>query len=287
MKKKNDLRIGFFGTPHFAVYVLEELEKANITPSLLITVPDKPADRGLELRASPVKEWALEKECDLIQPEKLDASDPEGEMMLNSEWDLFIVAGYGKFLPKDLLALPAHGTVNVHPSLLPKFRGPSPIESQILADSREVGVSVILLDEETDHGPILAQAAITPEPWPFRRSDLENLLWHEGGTLLAETIPSWLNGEITPEPQKHENATFTPKLKKEDGLLDLAGDGYQNYLKFCAYEGWPGTYFFMERGGKKVRVKIADAAYEDGKFIPARVIPEGKKEMSYQDFLRV
>lgn len=286
MKKRSKLRIGFFGTPHFAVYVLEELEAAGIVPSLVVTVPDKPADRGLELRASPVKEWALEKDVDLIQPEKLNASDPEAEMMLNSEWDLLIVAGYGKLLPQELLVLPAHGTLNVHPSLLPKFRGPSPIESQILLDVKEVGVSIILLDEETDHGPILAQAAITPEPWPFRRSELEDLLWHEGGKLLAETIPPWIEGTLTPEPQQHSEATFTPKLKKEDGLLTIDGDGYKNYLKFCAYEGWPGTYFFAERDGKSVRVKIVDAKYENGTFTPTRVIPEGKNEMDYEVFVR-
>jgi len=284
--KKQNLRIAFFGTPEFAVFALEELQKAGLMPSLIVTVPDKPAERGLALKASPVKEWALEKELDLVQPEKLDASDPEAEMILNSEWDIFVVAGYGKLLPSEMLKIPRHGCLNIHPSLLPRFRGPSPIESQILADAREVGVSVILLDEETDHGPVLAQAAITPEPWPFRRSELEYLLWHEGGKLLAESIPMLLQGTLKPEPQDHAAATFTPKLKKEDGLIDLAADGYKNYLKFCAYEGWPGTYFFVKRGDKEVRVKITDAKWEDEKFTSLRVIPEGKKEMDYSDFLR-
>ncbi len=284
--KNTDLKMAFFGTPEFATYVLNELAEANLTPALIVTVPDKPADRGLLMKESPVKIWAKEHDIDIAQPESLDASDPEAEMLLNSEWDIFIVAGYGKILPSEMLAIPISGTLNVHPSLLPKYRGPSPIESQILADAKEVGVSIILLDEETDHGPILAQAAITPEPWPFRREMLENLLWHEGGKLLAESIPLFLEETLKPEPQNHAEATFTPKLKKEDGLIDLSGDAYQNYLKFCAYEGWPGSYFFAKRGDKEIRLKITDAKYEDEKFTPLRVTPEGKKEMSYEDFLR-
>ncbi len=230
--------------------------------------------------------WAEERNIDVLQPEKLDATDAEAEILLNSEWDLFIVAGYGKFLPSNLLSIPKYGTLNVHPSLLPKFRGPSPIETQILNDAKEVGVSIILLDEEVDHGPILAQAAITPEPWPFKRSMLEDLLWHEGGKLLAEAIPLLVEGSLPAEPQNHTEATFTEKLKKEDGLVDLEGDAYQNYLKFCAYEGWPGTYFFTKRGDKETRVKIIDATYDNEMFTPTRVIPEGKKEMAYEDFLR-
>ncbi|MES2135286.1 MAG: methionyl-tRNA formyltransferase [Patescibacteria group bacterium] len=284
--QKSKLRIVFFGTPNFTTFVLDELESAGILPALIVTVPDKPADRGLALKASPVKIWGEERNIDVLQPERLDSSDPSADTILNSEWDMFIVAGYGKLLPASLLSIPKHGTLNVHPSLLPKFRGPSPIETQILSDAKEVGVSIILLDEETDHGPILAQASITPEPWPFRRNMLEDLLWHEGGKLLAESIPLVVDGSLTAEPQNHTEATFTPKLKKEDGLIDLTADAYQNYLKFCAYEGWPGTYFFVTRGDKDIRIKIIDAKYEDGTFTPTRIIPEGKKEMDYSDFER-
>ncbi|MFA5877142.1 MAG: methionyl-tRNA formyltransferase [Candidatus Paceibacterota bacterium] len=284
--QKSKLRIVFFGTPSFSTFVLDELESAGILPALIVTVPDKPADRGLLMKSSPVKAWGEERSIDVLQPERLDFSDPAADIILNSEWDMFIVAGYGKLLPSALLAIPKYGTLNVHPSLLPKFRGPSPIESQILGDAKEVGVSIILLDEETDHGPILAQASITPEPWPFRRNMVEDLLWHEGGKLLAESIPLVVDGSLTAEAQKHTEATFTPKLKKEDGLIDLKDDAYQNYLKFCAYEGWPGTYFFTTKGDKEIRIKIIDAIYEDETFTPTRIVPEGKKEMDYADFLR-
>ena len=275
--KKPDTSIIFFGTPRFAVYVLEELAEVSIVPAIVVTQPDRPAGRGLKVKEPPVKTWALEHGIPVIQ-ESLNAK----LQTLNVSLDLFIVAAYGKILPAELLNLPAKGVLNVHPSLLPKFRGASPIESQILADEREVGVSIMELDEEMDHGPIVAQASITPEEWPIRASMLEELLAREGGKLLAEAIPPYMEDKIIPEPQDHTKATFTKKISKEDGLIQLSDDPYSNYLKFCAYDGWPGTYFFQN--GK--RVKIADAKYESGAFAPLRVIPEGKKETGYQDYLR-
>lgn len=285
-KAKQDMKMVYFGTPHFSEYVLEELEQAGISPQLIVTTPDKPAGRGLALKSSPVRLWAEERGIDVITPETLTIEDGAAEILFNSEWDLFVVAAYGKLLPKNILDIPQKGTLNVHPSLLPKFRGPSPIESQILADAKEVGVSVILLDEKTDHGPILAQASITPEPWPFTRVMLEDLLWHEGGKLLAEAIPQWLTGQLKTSPQDDAEATFTLKLSKEDGFIDLSEGGYTNYLKYAAYEGWPGTYFFIEKNGKKIRIKIVEATYENEVFTPTRIVPEGKKEMLYVDFMR-
>lgn len=299
-------KIAFFGTPDFVVAVAESLAEASLAPSLVVTVPDKPKGRGLQMSESPVKTWAKENSIPVLQPEKPDA---EFAATL-ADFDLFVVAGYGKILPKELLEKPSRGVLNVHPSLLPAYRGPSPIEAQILAGDATVGVSVILLDEETDHGPILAQKSF-PLERPMKRSGLEALLWKEGGALLAECIPPYLSGTLAPKAQNHAAATFTPKLSKDDGLLDLGGDGYKNYLKFLAYEGWPGTYFFAERGGEKVRVsetlpltslgrdeqhssshsslvrvKITDAAWENGSFQILKVVPEGKREMAYADFER-
>ncbi|MBX9765172.1 hypothetical protein K2X83_00860 [Patescibacteria group bacterium] len=222
----------------------------------------------------------------VAEPHKLESADSGAALLFQQSFDLFIVAGYGKILPHSLLSKSKHGVLNVHPSLLPKYRGPSPIETQILEDIREVGVSVILLDEETDHGPLLAQKSFTPAGWPLMRSALEDLLWKEGGKLLAESIPPYMEGSLLPKPQNHTQATFTKKLEKEDGLLNLSDDPYKNYLKYCAYERWPGTFFFVERGGKKMRVKIAGAKYENGSFIILRVVPEGKQEMEYADFAR-
>jgi len=278
----NDHTSVFFGTPRFAIYTLNELERAHLLPDIIVTAPDKPAGRGLELRASEVKEWALERDIPVLQPESLKGESEELDVLRNSEWDLFIVSAYGKLLTKEMLSLPKKGTLNVHPSLLPKFRGASPIESQILNDAKEVGVTIMLMDEEMDHGAIVSQATVTPEEWPLKARVLEELLGHVGGELLAESIPSWLQGDITAEEQVHEDATFTQKIEKSDGEISLSDDGYQNYLKYCAYDEWPGVFFFKD--GK--RIKITEAEFERGVFTPLKVIPEGKKETDYAIFIR-
>lgn len=282
MSTMNDAALVFFGTPQFAVYTLEALEAAGILPSIVVCAQDKPAGRGLELTEPPVKRWALERDIPVLQPESLRKENEATTLLKNSEWDLFLVAAYGKILPPDILTLPRRGTLNVHPSLLPKFRGASPIESQILADEKNTGVTIMLMDEELDHGPVVAQASITPEEWPLRASVLEEMLATIGGELLAETIPPWLRGDITEEAQAHDRATFTRKIEKTDGEISLTDDGYQNYLKFCAYDGWPGVFYFEERDGNKVRIKITDATFQDGVFTPLKIIPEGKKETDYR-----
>lgn len=281
-----DARIAFFGTPQFAVWVLDALEAAHIVPDIVVCAPDKPAGRGLVLTEPPVKTWALEREIPVLQPGSLKTPSEELDLLSNSEWDVFIVAAYGKLLPASLISLPRRGTVNVHPSLLPKFRGASPIEGQILADEKQVGVSIMQIDEELDHGPIIAQASVTPEIWPLKARVLEEMLATIGGELLAESLPGWLDGSLTAQPQDHGHATFTEKIEKSDGEIKLTDDGYKNFLKFCAYDVWPGTFFFLERNGKQTRVKITDAEYTNGTFTPLRVIPEGKKEISYSDFLK-
>lgn len=268
-------KIVFFGTSEFSVAVLEELYKKNIVPTLVVTAPDSKVGRGMVLTPPPAKIWAEEHNVDVIQ-------NHTDEMLLNTEWDLFIVASYGKILPKDLLDLPNKGVLNVHPSMLPKYRGASPIVSAILEDEKETGVSIMLLDEKMDHGPILAQARVEVDNWPPRADVLEEILVKEGGELLAEAIPLWMKGEITPEEQDHDNATFSKKITKEDGLINLEDDDYKNYLKIQALFGWPGTYFFKS----DKRVKITDADFVDYKLVINKVIPEGKKEMKYEDFLR-
>ncbi|MEK7613839.1 MAG: methionyl-tRNA formyltransferase [Patescibacteria group bacterium] len=299
-KFSSDTSIVFFGTPQFAVWTLDALEKGGIVPDIVVTAPDKPQGRGLLIQPSPVKVWATERDIPVLEPLSLktkSSSDPSGQtsgfsqedeamdLLLNSEWDLFIVAAYGKLIPKELINLPRKGTINVHPSLLPKFRGASPIPSQILADEKNIGVSIMLIDEKMDHGPLLAQASVTPEEWPLKSSLLEEMLATIGGELLAETCPPWLDETISPEAQNHDLATFTAKIEKADGEISLTDDGYKNYLKYCAYDVWPGTFFFVEKAGKKMRVKITDAEYSNGVFTPLLVIPEGKKEIDYKKFI--
>ena len=283
MSNKIPPRFAYFGTPAYSVFVLEELEAAGLLPTLVITAPDRPQGRGLTLTPPEVKIWAQAHEIDVLQPEKLKDPSFLGELQ-NTEWDFFVVAAYGKILPPELLAIPRRGILNVHPSLLPKFRGASPIHGQILADEQKTGVTVILIDEAMDHGPVLAQASIEPDPWPVPYPILEELLFREGGKLLADVIPRWLTGDITPEEQNHDEATYTKKIEKEDGLLDLGDDDYKNYLKFQAYRTWPGVFFFEKKGSEDVRLKVTDASFEDGVFTILKVIPEGKKEVPYEIF---
>lgn len=278
--------ITFFGTPPLAVTVLDNLKDAGIRPHRIVTAPDRPRGRNLVVTPPPVKVWADEHNIEVLQPESLKKDEVFLRAMEDTPSDLYLVAAYGLLIPQRLLAIPAHGTLNVHPSLLPRYRGPSPIQYQILGGEELVGVSIMLIDEAMDHGPILAQEAIPmPEPLPTAL-ELEGMLAQLGGRLLTEIIPQWLAKKIEPQEQDHERATFSAMIKKSDGLLDLSDDALTNLRKIQAYTPWPGTYFFTERHGKTIRVKVVSAHIEEQTLVIDRVIPEGKKEMNYQDFLR-
>jgi methionyl-tRNA formyltransferase len=135
----------------------------------------------------------------------------------------------------------------------------------------------MVLDEKMDHGPLLAQELIDIREWPVSGLFLDKILADAGAKLLVDTIPKYIAGEIKPFPQDHDKATFCKNLNKADGLIHLDNDSYKNFLKVCAFDGWPGTFFFAQKKDKKIRVKIASARYENGKMIIERVIPEGKK----------
>jgi methionyl-tRNA formyltransferase len=280
----NNVRFVYFGTPEFAAIILDELETAGYLPTLIVTAPPKPKGRKLVLTPSEVEVWGKTHDIPVITPTTL--KNEEIIPILQKEGaHLFVVAAYGKIIPKTILDIPSHGVINVHPSLLPKFRGSAPIESAILSNETRTGVTIMQLDEEMDHGPVIAQRERIIANWPPRGSELTRDLAHFGGKLLAEIIPEWLNG-LKAFPQDHSRATFTKKISKEDGLIDLSGDPLLNYKKIRAYDEWPGAYFFLDRNGKQIRVKITDAEYKNGSLSILRVIPEGKKEMSYEDFLR-
>lgn len=282
------IKLGFFGTPDIAVHVLHALEEHGILPAVVITNPDAPQGRKMVLTPPPVKVWAVERAIPVLQPHSLKSDTTVHDYLREHGIELCIVAAYGKIIPKDLLDIPTYGTLNVHPSLLPKLRGASPIRSAILSDARETGVTIMLMDEALDHGALLAQEAVTiPESlWPMRGRELDTLLAQAGGALLATTISRWLNNEITPTPQDDSAATFCTKITKEMGEIDIAADPYQNLLKIRAFDGWPGTHFFIEREGKRMRIKIADAELApDGSLHITRVIPEGKNEMAYEEFM--
>lgn len=283
-------RIAFFGTPEIAAAVLDELEAKGIVPDLIVTNPDRQQGRGLKLAPTPVKEWAVRKNIPVIQPLSLSKKD-ELDPALLKQWDLFVVVAYGLILPKWFIELPKFGTINLHPSLLPKLRGASPIRTSILEGMKHMGVTVMLMDEKMDHGPILAQEA-TPLPFPIEGKVIDEALAHHGGALLASVIPRWLHGEIVPQEQDHTEATYSKKITKEMGELKInphalpsGNDAYEAYLKICAFDGWPGTFFFYNNK----RIKITQAFLNDEPDSPLeiyKVIPEGKKEIAFSEFLR-
>lgn len=274
----------FFGSDQFSIAVLEELLKAGYSPALVVTVPDQPKGRGLVLTPPPIKPFAMSYNIPALQPKNLN--DAFNLQLKTYNLQLFIVASYGKIIPKPILNIPEKGALNVHPSLLPKFRGPSPVESAILADEKNTGVTIMLMDEKMDHGPIVAQKKAALAKWPPKASELEETLAKAGGKLLAEILPDWLAGKITPVPQNESKATYCRKFEKKDGLLDISADPYKNLLKIRAFEQFPGTYFFAKRGAKTVRVTIKEADFENGRLVLRRVAPEGKREMDYAGFLR-
>ena len=217
----SNLNFAYFGTSEFAVKILGRLIESGYVPSLVVTAPDKPKGRKMIMTPPPVKVFAQKHNLKIIQPESLAVKPPFGD--LTAKWfDLFIVASYGKIIPKSILDIPKFGALNVHPSLLPKFRGPSPIQSFILSGEKKTGVTIILMDEQVDHGPILAKQEL--EFSKINAKELEEKLAELGGEILVDVIPKWINSEIKPQEQDHNQATFTKKINKEDGFVDLEKD---------------------------------------------------------------
>jgi methionyl-tRNA formyltransferase len=276
---KNAPRIAFFGTPEFAVHVADELEAKEIIPTLVITAPDKKVGRSGTLTAPAMKTWATERHIPVLQPEKLSEIKDE---LAEGDFDLFIVAAYGKIIPQTILDLPKKGALNVHPSLLPLHRGASPIQSTILAGDTQTGVSIMLLDAEMDHGPILAVEKLTLGEWQPSTPELSEKLAIMGGKLLARKIPKWLEGGIEPKTQDDSAATFTKKISTADAEISqehifpkITPEADRTIRGLFPN---PGAFSIIKtRSGKDIRVKLVPGQ---------RVIPEGKKEMSMSDFKR-
>lgn len=299
------LKLIFFGTSEFAVPALEALIKGGLKPIALVTSPDKPAGRGKKIAVSPVKEFGEARIPNLFQPEKLDREFISKLAELKP--DMGVVASYGKILPKTLIDIFPKGILNIHPSLLPKFRGASPIQSTILAGEKETGVTIILMDEKMDHGPVLARREFQI---PDSRSEITYAKLHDslakiGAELLLETVPKCVSGDIVPVPQDDDKATFTKLIRKEDGLIDWSSESAEIERKIRAYNPWPGAW--TEVKGSRLKIIAAEEIekpesaapgvfFEYNKF-PAvacgkrgllllMVHPEGKKEMRGDAYLR-
>ncbi len=267
--------IGLWGGHEYSVITLEKLFQAGFNISFVVTSPDKPKGRNLVMTAPPAKNWAVEHSIPVLQPENLKDFKREIEKY---ECDVFIVMAYGKIIPEEILNIPKAKSLNIHPSLLPKFRGSCPIESAILADEKNTGVTIIRMDSEMDHGPIVAKKEVVVTPWPPTANELGKILVTEGSDLLVSILPDWIEGKITEIEQDHTKATYTKKIEKEDGLINLNEDPYKNYLKIQAYQGWPSAFFFKDG----IRIKITKASFSNDKLTIEKVVPEGKKEMLFE-----
>jgi len=263
------LKIVFMGTSSFAVLVLEELlkEKKNNNIVGVVTKRDRPAGRGRKLRPSPVKEKAEEEGLTIWQPERVNA--PEFlELLRGVSPDIIIVAAYGQILRRDLLSIPPKGVINVHASLLPRFRGPDPIRSALLQGEKETGVTIMLIDEGVDTGPVLAQKKVEIEKEDNYQS-LTEKLGKEGGKLLVETLPRWVRGEIAPRPQEGE-VSYAPILKKEKARINWEDSAFNIVNQIRAFSPYPGAYtYFRDR-----RIKILRASLKEGISAPPGTVVE-------------
>jgi len=310
------MRIIFFGTPDFSIPALKVLLESDFEIVAVITEPTRPTGRKQELIPSPVKSLAIKNNLTVLEPESIKS--PEwAEQIKSLAPDIAVVAAYGQIIPQTVIDIPKFGFINIHPSLLPKYRGASPVQSAILNGETETGVTIMLMDEKMDHGPILAQEKISIG----NNEDTPSLLARTaelGAEMLPRVIADFVAGKIKPREQNHEAATFSKILKKEDGQIDWQKSASEIYNQIRALRPWPGTWANFRLQNADCRIKILDGEVIDespgtinagdffvsppyeggarggrlavkcgsGSLIINRLIPEGKKEMSGEEFAR-
>ena len=237
------MRIVFMGTPEFAVPSLAALLTSEHSVVGVVTQPDRPKGRGQELAASPIKQLAVRHRIPILQPLKM--KDPAFLDAL-SAWqpDLIVVTAFGRILPKIILDLPPHGCINVHASLLPKYRGAGPIQWAIIKGERETGITTMLMDEGMDTGAILLQEKISITP-DDTAGTLSAKLADIGGRLLTDTLARIQDGTVTSQPQDQSQATLAPLLRKEDGLLDWTLPAFELANRVRGLSPWPGAYTYL------------------------------------------
>lgn len=267
----------FFGTPEFAV---PTLEKIMTLPYLdlraVITQPDKPVGRQQTLTASPVKILAQKNNLNVLQPEKIKTESFETQLrQLNPE--VIILVAYGKIIPTNLLALPKYGWLNLHASLLPKFRGASPIQFAILTGSKETGVTLMKMDESMDTGPIIAHEKIIMAPEETSQT-LHNKLSRLSARVLEKNLLAYLDGKLKPKPQNNSQATYTKIIKKEDGKINWQKSAAEIERQIRAFIPWPGAWCFWPRNHRTEQKELTNSAIEQRlKIIQAKVSSDSVK----------
>ena len=292
-------KIVFMGSPDFSLSTLRALAKTHEVMGV-VTQPDRASGRGRELKAPPVKGLAQELGIPVIQPERL--KQPEAMEQLRA-WapDLIVVAAFGQILRKDVLELPRFGCINVHASLLPRWRGAAPINAAILAGDDETGVTIMKMDAGLDTGPMLSKRSIRLAPEDTAGSVFEKLS-QLGADLLIETLPEYLSGKLTPQPQREEGMTYAPMLKKEEGKLDFTQDANDLERRVRAFNPWPGAFMDFDGTFLKVHRSHVEAGNatagqrlvirnqpavgaRSGLLVLDEVQPAGRKSMSGKSFL--
>jgi methionyl-tRNA formyltransferase len=293
------------GTPDFAVPTLNSLVLGGHPVVAVYTQPDKPAGRGRGLVPPPVKRKALQLGLIVQQPASLRRPE-EVQKLANLHPDMIVAAAFGQLLPQNILDIPPFGCLNVHPSLLPRHRGPSPVATAILAGDEVTGVSIMLLDKGMDTGPLLAQEQVVILPQDTTGS-LTARLAQVGARLLLQALPLWLEGKIAPQPQDNEKATYSKPIAKEGGRIDWRLPAVELWRRVRAFQPWPGCYSSWR--GKVLKVIEAvplPGAGEVGRVVAIkgslsvtvgvqtgegilgllRVQLEGKQVMAAEDFVR-
>jgi len=293
------------GTPEFAVPSLAGLINNGYEVVAVYTQPDKAAGRGRVMEESPVKKAALRNNLNVLQPVNLKSVETKTQLA-ELKPDAIVVAAFGQILPPSDLEIPPFGCLNIHPSLLPKYRGVAPVPAAILNGDEFTGVSIMLLDKGVDTGPVLTSVHVPVLPQDTSGSLMEKLS-HTGAQLLLDTIPGWFRKEIKPQPQNNADASYTKMLTKEVGEIDWKLPAVQIWRKVRAYQPWPGCYTRWQgkqlkileavplAGGENqelgcvVAVKDSAAAFgvvtEDGILGVIKVQLEGKKVVSAKEFL--
>jgi methionyl-tRNA formyltransferase len=298
------MNLVFCGTPQFAVPTLEKLVKSGLQVSLVVTQPDRMRGRGLELTSSPVKHWALSFGLPIVQPDKIKNNEDLRSQLTQLHPDAIVVVGYGRIIPEWMIKLPKFGNINLHASLLPKYRGAAPIQWAIAMGERVTGVTTMRIDAGLDTGDILLQREVA-----ISESDtsvtLAPRLAMVGAELMADTLNGLQGGTIKPRPQDDSHASLAPILKREDGLIDFRRTATETLNRLKGFQPWPGAYTFFR--GKTLQVHDAGVAeivpgspggsivIENERLLVVcgqntalellEVQPEGKKRMATRDFV--
>ena len=300
------MRIIFMGTPEFAVPALERLVGGGYEVTAVYTQPDKAAGRGRVVEETPVKKAALLHNLTVLQPENFKSAETKRQLF-ELKPDAIVVAAFGQILPRSVLEIPAFGCINIHPSLLPKYRGVAPVPAAILNGDEFAGVSIMLMDKGIDTGPVLTSVHVPVFPQDTTETLMQKLA-NTSAQLLLDTLPGWFRKEITPQPQNNDEASYTKMLTKEAGEIDWKLPAVQIWRQVRAYQPWPGSYTRWQgkqlkiletvpligegtgEAGTVLAVNKNEAAFGistgDGILAVKKVQLEGKKAVTADEFLR-